>query len=355
MEEAVDALNSAQNDFSKQKAEKDAQSQKVLADCTSAKLKIEELTSEKCKVESEAAQLRAQCDGQSVESATKSGLIKNLEVKIAALSEQMATQNDDLEAKSAEVIEFAMQLEQVVDQGEEWKRKCHLVEETNSATGAQSADRISRLQKDLDTAAVESKLIQKELQTAHAELKSTAEMINSITEEKDEIASSFQTFQGQVASLNASTVTEKTELQSKIDALTTDLSSIKGQLNEQQTDNAALYVAGNQARDQIEKLTVALTEATSKIELATSKSTTDEVKLTQLKAECDSLSHNLESKSKLVGEKQTALESLRSQVSEKSVTSESVISQIKVELDEVTTKYEVLQWYVTYSPYYGMF
>ena len=56
--------------------------------------------------------------------------------------------------QSAEVIEFAMQLKQVVNQGEEWKRKCHFVEETNSATAVQSADRISRLQKDLDTAAV---------------------------------------------------------------------------------------------------------------------------------------------------------------------------------------------------------
>ncbi len=60
-------------------------------------------------------------------------------------------------------------------------------------------------------------------------------------------------------------------------------------------------------------------------------------------------------KAKSIGEKQAALESLRNQFSSSSVSSESIIGEIKAELEEMTAKHEVLQWYVTYSPYYGMF
>ena len=45
----------------------------------------------------------------------------------------------------------------------------------------------------------------------------------------------------------------------------------------------------------------------------------------------------------------------RKQVSDNSASSETVINEIKAELENVTAQNSVLQWYVSHSPYYGMF
>jgi len=183
-------------------------------------------------------------------------------------------------------------------------------------------------------------------QTALADLK-------ALSAERDEISESFQTFQGQVAALNKSALEEKSELKTKFAGLTRDLEEAKGRLTAEQAETARLTATGDSTRDEVTKLTAALAEATGRFETAESKSAADQIELTRLRTDLASLSENISEKTKLISEKQNALETLRSAVTDQTASSDSVIQEIKIELDEVTKKCDVLQWYVTYNPYYS--
>lgn len=91
------------------------------------------------------------------------------------------------------------------------------------------------------------------------------------------------------------------------------------------------------------------------MKIADKKSKSDESALKSLTKEVETLKQSVAERTKQLIEKQGSLDHLQDQVTNKSASSDSIITQIKSELEEVTSKCDVLQWYVTYSPYYGMF